>query len=69
MEERLSWGDVPRQPKLQSSRSGSGWGEAQRGTVFIGVQPSQVPGFVTRGRRAPVPARWEHRAAQGTVIA
>lgn len=23
MEERLSWGDVPRQPKLQSSRSGS----------------------------------------------
>lgn len=23
MDERLSWGDVPRQPKLQSSRSGS----------------------------------------------
>lgn len=45
MEERLSWGDVPRQPKLQSSRSGSGWGEGQRGTAFISVQPSQVPGF------------------------
>lgn len=31
MDERLSCGDVPRQPKLQSSRSGSAWGEGQEG--------------------------------------
>lgn len=48
MEERLSWGDVPRQPKLQSSRSGSGWGEGQKG-LSGGRWSRQVPG--SRGGR------------------
>ena len=62
MEERLSWGEVPRQPKLQSSRSGSGWGEAQRGTAFIGARLGAAG-----ARSRAVPARWEHRAARPSL--
>lgn len=54
MEDRLSWGEVPRHRKLQSSRSGS-WkekeGRGQRGRGAVGLK---------------VPA-WEVGAGSGTL--
>lgn len=56
MEDRLSWGEVPRHRKLQSSRSGSVWllsAWVRRGLTT----PMGVPKMWVEGRLKVEPAR------------